>query len=357
MELRDDLRDLKPYTPGQHRPGVLKLASNENPLGPSPLALDAVRESLQGVSVYPDGAARGLRQALADFHGVKLEQVAVGNGSDEIFCLITGAHLNPGDTAVGAENTFSEYEFSVRLFGGTIIKVPLRDGVYDLEAMAQAVTPATRVVFLCNPNNPTGGTFWHDDLERFLERVPATTLVVLDEAYCHYADDPAYPDALALLPRWPNLIVSRTFSKIYGLAAARIGYAIASPELTTHLAVVKQPFNVNGFGQIAAVAALKDTAFVERSLAVNRQGKRFWIQALTERGLFFYPTQANFIAVRVDRDSKAVFEAMADAGVTIRPLASFGMPKWIRITIGTEEQNALCLRALDHALDTVSLDQ
>ncbi len=353
MDLREDLRDMKPYAPGQHRPGVLKLASNENPLGPSPVALEAMQHALSSVSIYPDGASRALRQALATALGVTPEQIAVGNGSDEIFTFITGAHLRPGDVAVGSENTFSEYEFAVRLFGGTMRKAALRDGVYDLDAMAALVDQSVRMVFLCNPNNPTGGAFWQSDLERFLERVPRSVLVVLDEAYCHYADDPRYPQSLPLVEKWPNLIVTRTFSKIYGLAAARVGFAVASPELITHLAVVKQPFNVNVLGQTAAAAALNDHAFVERSLKVNREGKTFWVNALKERGLFFYPTQANFIAVQVDRDAKAVFEAMADAGVTIRALASFGLPEWIRITIGTLEQNTLCLKALDHALDTV----
>ena len=357
MTLREDLRDMKPYTPGQLRPGVLKLASNENPLGPSPLALEAVRHALASVYIYPDGASRVLKKALAESMGIAPEQVAVGNGSDEIFTFITGAYLRPGDAAVGSENTFSEYEFAVRLFGGTMKKAPLRDGVYDLDAMAKLIEPKTRMVFLCNPNNPTGGAFLQPALEAFLQKVPPSTLVVLDEAYCHYADDAQYPKSLALLPHWPNLIVVRTFSKIYGLAAMRIGYAVASSEIITHLAVVKQPFNVNGLGQAAATAALGDREFYERSRTVNREGKAFWVQAFEKRNLFFYPTQANFIAVRLDRDSQKVFQAMADAGVTIRPLTSFGLPQWIRITIGTLEQNTLCLNALDHALDTVPRDQ
>jgi histidinol-phosphate aminotransferase len=357
MNLRDDLRDLKPYAPGQHWPGVLKLASNENPLGPSPVALEAVKNALPSVYIYPDGASRVLRQALADALGVTIEQVAVGNGSDEIFTFITGAHLKPGDVAIGSKNTFSEYEFAVRLFGGTMRKTALREGVYDLDAMAAAIDGRTKMVFLCNPNNPTGGAFTHQALEAFLKRVPPAVLVVLDEAYCHYADDPDYPRALELLPRWPNLIVTRTFSKIYGLAAMRIGYALAAPELITHLAVVKQPFNVSGPAQIAGVAALGDRAFVERSQTINRDGKAFWYEKLKERGLFYFPTQANFICVSVDRDAKAVFQAMAEAGVTIRALGSFDLPRWIRITIGTLEQNTLCLKALDHALDTVPRDQ
>jgi histidinol-phosphate aminotransferase len=353
MELRPDLRDLKPYTPGKLKPGALKLASNENPLGPSPLALEAVASAAASVHVYPDGAATALGEALSTHWGLPADHFVVGNGSDEVLTLIAGAYLQPGDNVVTADVTFSEYQFATRLFGGTVKLAGLQDGAFDLDGVARLIDGRTKIVFLCNPNNPTGGYFSTKALEAFLARVPGSVLVVLDEAYFEYVDAADYPDSLVLLRRYGNLVVTRTFSKVYGLAALRVGYAMAHPEVIAHLLVVKQPFNVNTLAQAGARAALSDRPFVERSRAVNREGKAFWAQALSDRKLFFYPTQANFLALEVNRDAQAVFAAMADAGVTIRPLTSFGLAHWIRITIGTKEQNELCLKALDKALDTV----
>ena len=258
-----------------------------------------------------------------------------------------------GDNAVTADVTFSEYHFAVRLFGGSVKYTPLRDGAFDLTAIADAIDVHTKMVFLCNPNNPTGGYFSSLVLEAFLATVPPSVLVVLDEAYVHYVEAADYPDSMKLLKRFPNLLVLRTFSKVYGLAALRVGFAVASPQIIEQLSVVKQPFNVGTLGQVAARVALDDTGFVEQSRKVNREGKQFWNENLARLGLFFYPTQANFIAVKVDRDAQAVFSAMADQGVTIRPMTSFGLPDWIRITVGTLQQNQRCLTALQRALDTV----
>ncbi len=353
MELREDLRDMKPYSPGKLMPGVLKLASNENPLGPSPLAQQALVAAADSVHVYPrrsgerpEGRAFGRTERFS-------RPDCLGNGSDEVLTLIAGAYVRVGDNAVTADVTFSEYQFAVRLFGGSMKFTPLKDGAFDLSAVLEAIDPKTKMVFLCNPNNPTGGYFSTRTLEDFLSKVPASVLVVLDEAYAHYAQAADFPDSMKLLGRFSNLLVLRTFSKIYGLAALRVGFAIASNEVIQHLSVVKQPFNVGTLGQVAAKAALGDTAFVDRSRSVNREGKLFWNDALSRLGLFFYPTQANFVAVRVDRNAQTVFHTMAEAGVTIRPLTSFGLSDWIRITIGTLEQNRQCLKALQHALDTV----
>lgn len=355
MELREDLRDLKPYAPGKLKPGALKLASNENPLGPSPRALEALVAGASSVHVYPDGAATALREALSADLGVSADHILLGNGSDEVLTLVAGAYIRPGDNAVTAATTFSEYQFAVRLFGGTVRQGGLKDGAFDLDSLVPLVDDLTRMVFLCNPNNPTGGYFPQAALEAFLARIPSSVLVVLDEAYVHYVEASDYPDSMKLLARYPNLLVTRTFSKVYGLAALRVGYAVASSQVIGHLGVVKQPFNVGTLGQVAARAAVADREFVEASRKVNREGLAFWSRALAARGLFHYPTQANFLALRVDRDAQAVFQAMADAGVTIRPLTSFGLTDWIRITIGTAEQNSVCLKALDQALDTVPL--
>jgi len=355
MELREDLRDLKPYSAGKLKPGALKLASNENPLGPSPLGLKALTDAAASVNVYPDGAATALREALATDLKIPADQILLGNGSDEVLTLVAAAYIRPGDNAITADVTFSEYQFAVRLFGGTMKLTPLKDGAFDLSAVAAQIDARTRMVFVCNPNNPTGTHFSAVALDAFLARVPASVLVVLDEAYVHYVEAADYPDSLKLLSRFPNLLVTRTFSKIYGLAALRVGYAAASPEVIRHLSVVKQPFNVGTLGQVAAKAAVGDHAFVEQSRKVNREGLKFWTKAFADRQLFHYPTQANFIAVRVGRDAQAVFATMAEAGVTIRPLTSFGLTDWIRITIATQDQNELCLKALDKALDTVPL--
>jgi len=355
MDLREDLRDLKPYAPGKLMPGALKLASNENPLGPSPKALEAIAGSVATGHLYPDGAAASLRAALSASLGVAADHILVGNGSDEILTLIAAAYIRPGDNAVTADVTFSEYNFAVRLYGGTMKFAPLKDGAFDLDAVAARIDDHTRMVFLCNPNNPTGGYFPALALETFLARVPLSVLVVLDEAYVHYVEAADYPQSMKLLPRHTNLLVTRTFSKVYGLAALRVGYAVASPEIIAHLGVVKQPFNVGTLGQVAAQAALDDDAFVDQSREVNREGLKFWSEVLTRLKLFSYPTQANFIAVRVNRDAQAVFATMADAGVTIRPLTSFGLTDCIRITVGTREQNHRCLKALEKALDTVPL--
>ncbi len=334
-------------------PGALKLASNENPLGPSPLALKALIAAVDSVHLYPDGAASALRDALAPVLGVAADQILLGNGSDEVLTLIAGAYIRVGDNAVTADVTFSEYHFAVRLFGGSVKYTPLKDGAFDLTAIADAIDVHTKMVFLCNPNNPTGGYFSSLVLEAFLAAVPPSVLVVLDEAYVHYVEAADYPDSMKLLKRFPNLLVLRTFSKVYGLAALRVGFAVASPQIIAQLSVVKQPFNVGTLGQVAARVALDDTSFVEQSRKVNREGKQFWNENLARLGLFFYPTQANFIAVKVDRDAQAVFSAMADQGVTIRPMTSFGLPDWIRITVGTLQQNQRCLTALQRALDTV----
>ncbi len=355
MELREDLRDLKPYAPGKLVPGVLKLASNENPLGASPLGVAALKNAADSVYLYPDGAAVALREALSAELGVSANQILLGNGSDEVLTLIAGAYLRPGDKAITGDVTFSEYHFAVRLFGGSVQFVPLKDGAFDLTAIGAAVDAKTKIVFVCNPNNPTGGYFSAQALEGLLKKVSPSVLVVLDEAYAHYVEATDYPDSMRLLNKYPNLLVLRTFSKIYGLAALRVGYAVASSQVVEHLSVVRQPFNVGTLGQVAAKAALADKAFVEKSRLVNREGVKFWTKAFQDLKLFFFPTQANFIAVKVDRDAQAVFNAMLEAGVTIRPMTSFGLKDWIRITIGTGEQNALCLKALTHALDTVPL--
>lgn len=352
---RKSIQALKPYVPGKsiedvralHNPPVItKLGSNENPLGPSGRVLNAVHAATSRISLYPDGGSRALRKALAETHGVDPESVMVGNGSDEVLLMIAAAFLNPGETVLASENTFSEYEFSGRVFDGRVLKVPLREHRYHLAGFRALLRRKPKLVFLCNPNNPTGTYFTHDELEGLLRETPRTTLVVVDEAYCEYATAADFPRSLDLLKAHPNLIVTRTFSKIFGMAGLRLGYAFAHPLVVRECARVKTPFNVNLLAQAGALAALKDLDFVLRSLENNEQGKAFLEERFRSLGLEFLPTQANFICFRTDRPAVDVHEDLLKQGVIVRPLRSFGLDHWTRVTIGTPEQNERFLAAL-----------
>src|SRR5690606_7920034 len=274
---------------------ITKLGSNENPLGASRKVVDAVKASLSRISLYPDGASRDLRRALADAHGVRQDQVIVGNGSDEVLLLIAAAFLNPGEAALVSENTFSEYEFSTRVMDGKVVRIPARKNRYAIDRFRKKLALKPKLVFLCNPNNPTGSYFTHAELTALLEEAPARTLVVVDEAYAEYADAPDFPRSAELLTRFPNLLISRTFSKIFGMAGLRLGYALGHPLLIQEMARVKTPFNVNLPVQAAGLAALADAAFRKKSVANNLAGRAFLQAELGSRGIEFIPTQANFI--------------------------------------------------------------
>lgn len=356
---RKSIQALKPYVPGKsieevkaryNPPQVTKLGSNENPLGASAKVIKAVRDALPRMSLYPDGSSRTLREALAAANGLAPEQVMVGNGSDEVLLLIAAAFLNPGETVLVSENTFSEYEFAGRVMDGAIVKIPLKDNRYDLAAFARKLSLKPKLIFLCNPNNPTGSYFSHDELVSLLRATPPKTLVVVDEAYGEYADAADFPRAVELLKANPNLIISRTFSKIFGMAGLRLGYAFAHPLLIQETARVKTPFNVNLLVQAGALAALSDKGFRARSVANNKTGRAFLAKGLAARGLEIVPTQANFICFQVPRPAVDVCEDMLKLGMIARALRSFGMENWIRVTIGTPEQNRRFLAALDAVL-------
>jgi histidinol-phosphate aminotransferase len=356
---RKSIQALKPYVPGKsieevrakyNPPAITKLGSNENPLGASEKVLKAVEAALPRISLYPDGASRDLRQALASAHGLVPEQVAVGNGSDEVLLMIAAAFLNPGESVLVSENTFSEYEFSGRVMDGRIVKIPLKDNRYDLAGFRRKLALRPKLVFLCNPNNPTGSYFTHAELAGLLQAAPRETLVVVDEAYGEYADAPDFPRSVELLKAFPNLIISRTFSKIFGMAGLRLGYGFAHPLLIREMARVKTPFNVNLLVQAAALAALADTDFRTRSITNNLAGRAFLESELKARGLQFIPTQANFICFRTRRPAVDLCEDMLKQGMIVRALRSFGMDFWNRVTIGTGSQNRLFLAALDEAL-------
>ena len=351
MVSREALSRLHEYVPGERRPGVLKLSSNENPLGSAPSAVAAIQSLATTVSIYPDGGATRLRAALAERHGVTQQQVITGNGSDEIMVMAAAAVVNPGDVAVTAEHTFSVYGFATNLFDGRVVSTPMTDGRHNVDHFLSAVAaePSARVVFFCNPNNPTGTYVSESEILRLLDGVPPHVLVVLDEAYCEYMDAPDAPDGARLVDRYPNLLVLRTFSKIYGLAGLRVGYGIAQEPIISLLEKTRMPFNTNLVAQEAALAALDDEKFVERSLRINRAGRERLGHEMDARGYRYYPTQANFLCIHVDQASKPFCERVAANGVTIRPLTSFGLPDWIRVTIGTDEQIDRFLIAFDAA--------
>ncbi|TVR62057.1 MAG: histidinol-phosphate transaminase [Spirochaetaceae bacterium] len=336
MKLRESVAELTPYSPGKKHPGAVKLSSNENPLGPSPAAIAAVRDSATKIHLYPDGSGGALRAKLASCRGCAPEQIVFGNGSDEIMVFCAGAYIEPGDTAVGADITFSQYRFATTLFGGRYRAVPLIDGVHNLNSMLAAIDETTRLVFVCNPNNPTGTYRSHDEMATFLSMVPPGVLVVLDEAYAEYADAPDFPRSGELLDSFSNLIVLRTFSKIYGMAALRVGYGIGHRDIVADLARVRQPFNVNGVALAAAEAALDDDGFVRKSIEFTRTGKRRFGDQLTAEGFAFYRSQANFVCVQTDVPAEVAYTRVLESGVTVRALTSFGLPNAIRVTIGEE---------------------
>jgi histidinol-phosphate aminotransferase len=356
---RKCIQILKPYVPGKsieevrakYNPtAITKLGSNENPLGASPKVLAAIRKALPKISLYPDGSSQELRQALANAHGLAVNQIMVGNGSDEVLLMIAAAFLNPGETVLISENTFSEYEFSGRVLDGKVVKVPLKEFRYDLKGFQKKLSLKPKFVFLCNPNNPTGSYFTHAELVDFLAVTPSKTLVVVDEAYCEYADAPDFPRCFELLSTYPNLIVSRTFSKIFGMAGLRLGYACAHKLLIQEAGRVKTPFNVNLLVQAGGLAALTDEKFHSRSFKNNLVGRQYLETEFQRRGIEFIRTQANFICFRTERPAVELCEDLLKQGMIIRALRSFGLEYWNRVTIGKPDQNRTFIKALDRVL-------
>ena len=353
------LESITPYVPGKPieeverelgLSDVVKMASNENPLGPSPLAMDAVKNYLQKINYYPDGNGYYLKQALAAKLGIKEENIVLGNGADELITLLGVAYLNPGDEIVMAQPSFSEYDFSARLMDATPISVPCKGFRHDLEAMLAAITGRTRIVYICNPNNPTGTIVNKGELEEFLEKVPPEVLIVLDEAYREFVDDPSYPDTLELIKSNLNVLIMRTFSKIYGLAGLRVGYVLASEQLITDLNTVREPFNVNSLAQVAARAALEDEEFIQKVRKNNFAGKEYLSGEFKRMGLYYVPTQANFFFVDVGVDSKELFQRLLRKGIIVRTGDIFGYPQFIRVSIVQEEGNRRFIKALEETL-------
>jgi histidinol-phosphate aminotransferase len=353
----DYIRGLDPYVPGKPVEEVerelkitaIKLASNENPLGPSPRAVEAVRAAVAASHRYPDGGGYYLREKLCARLGVPMENIFLGDGSSELIDLVARLLLRPGDEGLTSDGTFPLYWIAIRAAGAKLVRVPLRDFSFDLEALVRAVTPRTRIIYLANPNNPTGTVFSRREFDDFYRRVSDSSdaMVVLDEAYCDYAGQEDYPEALQQAARTPNLLVLRTFSKIYGLAGIRMGYGIGPAELFVEMNKLRTPFNTSNIAQAAAIAALDDHEHVQRSRQSNCLGLAALSSGLSAMGASFVPSHANFVLIDTGRDARQVADALLRLGVIVRPLAWMGLPACIRVSVGTPEENERFLAAFE----------
>lgn len=355
----EGVQALKPYEPGkpieelERELGItdiIKLASNESPLGPSPKALRAAQDALLDLHRYPDGSGHRLKAALATKLGVASEQITLGNGSNDVLDLVGRCWLKPGDELVFSQYAFAVYPIAALSCNAKPVVVPAKNYGHDLDAMLAAITEKTRIICIANPNNPTGTWIDAESLGAFLAKVPSNILVVLDEAYFEYVEEADYPDGLALLKQYPNIIVARTFSKMYGLSGLRVGYAVSSPEIANVLNRVRHPFNCNSIALAAAEAALEDDEYVAENQRVNREGLAQVSQGLTQLGLEIIPSVANFIAFDCGQEAAPIFDALLKEGVITRPLAGYQMPRHLRVSIGLPEENQRFLQALNKVL-------
>ncbi len=357
------VRGLQPYAPGkpiaelEREYGVshtVKLASNENPLGMSERARQAIVASLNEAHLYPDGNAFELKRALSEYHDVPSDQITMGNGSNDVLEIIARSFVTASDEVMYSQYAFAVYPIVTQAIGAKHRVVPAKNWGHDLEAMAAAVSDKTRLIFIANPNNPTGTLLTDAEIQGFLQRVPATVIVVLDEAYHDYIEDPAYASAEKYLAEYPNLIVTRTFSKAYGLAGLRVGYGLSHPIVANSLNRVRQPFNVNVPALAAAQAALDDQEFVTRTRRLNQAGKQ-QLQAAFERlDLQYVPSAGNFILLDLKTDANAVYEALLRRGVIARPVGAYQLPTHIRVSIGLESENQQFIQALENVMQEVS---
>ena len=362
----EGVRRLAPYEPGmpieelQRRLGVaeaVKLASNENPLGISPKVRAALERASAGpLERYPDGSGFRLKRKLAELHRIEPERITLGNGSNDILEFVARVFLGPGRAALFSRHAFAVYPIATQAQGADAVVVPALPATsaqpygHDLDGFAAALRPDVSVIFIANPNNPTGTWLQPGALERFLADVPAHVIVVLDEAYWHYQDPATRPDARAWLERFPNLVVARTFSKVHGLAALRVGYALSHAGVADLMNRVRQPFNNNGLALLAAEVALEDEAFVQRSVALNTAQRERLEREFKALGLIVLPSQANFLAVGFGRDAAPVHQGLLERGVIVRPLASYELPEFLRVTVGTADENTRFLAALKQVL-------
>jgi histidinol-phosphate aminotransferase len=354
-KVRQTVLGMEPYNPGKPieevkrelgLTDVIKLASNENPLGPSPLAKQAIVSSVEEANLYPDGSGFALRQKLAKKFEVAMDEIILGSGSDEIISMLAQTFIAPGDEAVTSETSFVRYEQAVALMDGVMKFAPMQNYTYDLKAIAKLITPKTKLVFIANPNNPTGTMVDKTAVAELMQRVPPEVLVVFDEAYYEYVQNPEYPQTFEYFRNGKNVIILRTFSKIYGLAGFRVGYGFANPELLNLLNKVRPPFNVNRMAQIAALASLDDVAHVNKSRETNRLGKEYIYAECSKLGLEYVPTAANFILIKCPINAKQIFDNLLRQGVIVRQTST----QHIRVTIGTMPQNERFIIALKKAI-------
>ena len=350
---------LTPYVPGKPVSelerelgisGSIKLASNENPLGPGPLARAAIAGHLNELGLYPDGGGFDLRRVLAEHHGVSPQCVTLGNGSNDVLDLVARVFLRPGVESLFSEHAFAVYPIATQAVGATARIAPARDYGHDLEAMAALISDRTRVVWIANPNNPTGTWLHSEALRGFIDSLPKTCVVVVDEAYTEYVDEPEFPDTSRWIGTYPGLIVTRTFSKAHGLAGLRVGYALSDPQIADLLNRVRQPFNVNSLAQAAAAAAISDRDHVRASVGLNRAGMAQLAAGLEALGLSYIPSVGNFVSLDLGRPAGPMNEALLRLGVIVRPIANYGLPNHLRVSIGLPEENARFIAALGTVL-------
>jgi histidinol-phosphate aminotransferase len=355
-----EIQALVPYQPGKPIEelerelgisGAIKLASNENPLGPSPKAVEAMAAALPNLHRYPDGAGFALRAALATRFSVAFEQTCIGNGSDEIIEFLARAYVRPGQEALAAAPSFLMYSKLVQVAGGRLVEVPLKDFSVDLPAMARAITPATRLIFVNTPNNPAGTAVSKPELAAFLDACPPGVLVVLDEAYIDFASDPEVAQGVDFLDHPTPVVVMRTFSKIAGLAGLRIGFALAPAPVIAAFDRVRQPFNTSILAQVGGLAALTDDEFIERTKALVWQGLKVFYACFERLGLFYVPSQTNFVLVKIGPPAAWVAEQLLRRGVIVRAMTSYGLPEFLRISVGLPEENARFVAELTGILE------
>ncbi|MEJ2007306.1 MAG: histidinol-phosphate transaminase [Acidobacteriota bacterium] len=345
---------IRPYPPGKPIEEVerelghtaVKLASNENPLGPSPKALEAVRNCLDRANFYPDGGGYYLRKKLAEFHQIDMSQLILGAGSTDLIELVAKTFLTPGDQGITSQSSFYIYRLAIEEMGADLVQTPLRDNAFDLAAIAHSVTQRTKVIYIANPNNPTGRMVTADDMDRFLDALPPRVLVILDEAYYEYVREPNYSHSIDYVRNGRNVLVLRTFSKVYGLAGLRLGYGIGSPELIEALNRLRSPFNANSLAQAAGLAAIDDQEHVVRSVESNTREMKFVTEELALAGVRYTPSVTNFILVDTGRDCEEDFIRLMHEGVIVRPMKLYGFPTSLRVTIGKHEDNEKFLESL-----------
>ncbi len=350
-----DILKIRPYVPGKpvaevkrelKLKKVIKLASNENSLGPSPKAIEAIKNHASYTHIYPDGAGYYLKKRLAKKFNVSQDNIILGNGSDEIVSLLTRFFIQREDQVIIGDPSFLMYKIYTQLSGGDIIFVPLKNFELNIPEMLKFVTPKVKIIFIASPNNPTGTIVKKKDIEDLFKFLPSSVLIVLDEAYHEYVEDPDYPQTLKWVKKGENLIILRTFSKIYGLAGLRIGYGIARKEIIDILNRTRSPFNVNSLAQVAALASLDDKEHLDRSKRLVKEGKKFLYQNLREIKVPFVPTQANFILVKTGEKTKEIIAELLKRGIIVRGMGSYNLPQYIRLTIGTQEENETFIREL-----------